>query len=75
MPFFTGLDIINTTLKAFNLLCKFKAYINSWLSGISSGLFNSNHSQYLKLAAFQNYSEKIGSEAAPLYLGQLLNNH
>jgi len=45
------------------------------LSGISSGLFNSNHSQYLKKTVYQYYHKEIDSKAVSLYFGQLLNNH
>jgi hypothetical protein len=75
IPSYAGLNINGITLKVFRLLNKFKVSLNSELSRISSGLFNSNHSQYIKDTAYQNYRKVIDPKAVLLYFGQLLINH
>jgi hypothetical protein len=69
IPSFTGLSIItNNIQKAFKHFCMLKAYLNSVFSRISSGLFNFNHSQYLKDTVYQNYHEMNGISQSCVFL-------
>jgi len=75
IPFYSGLYLDFAYQRVFKLFQKLKKNFNLKLTEISSDLFNSNHSQYLKNAAFQYYPGRIDSQAVCLYYGQLLINH
>lgn len=74
IPSFAGINK-GITQKILKLLSKVKANIHFGFSKISSGLFNSNHSQYLKDAVYQRYLEMKESQNCVFFFGQLLINH
>jgi hypothetical protein len=72
----TGIKIIDYIQQAFQYIFYIlKAGLNAGFPKISSELFKSNHSKYLKDAAYQNYLEKVAIKVALLGFGQPLINH
>jgi hypothetical protein len=74
IPSFAGINE-GITQKIFKLFSNVKNKIILGSSEISSGLFNSNHSQYLKDAVYQRYLEMKESKNCVFFFGQLLINH
>jgi hypothetical protein len=68
---FAGLNIFNAQ-KTFRHFYMLKVNPNFGFSRISSALFNSNHSHYQSDTVYQNYYEKVDSNAVSLYFGSTI---
>jgi len=75
IPLYAGLYFDFANQNVFKLFQKLKENFNFKVTAFLSGLFNSNHPQYLKNAVNKNYLERIAPTTVALYFGQLLINH
>jgi len=75
IPSYAGLYFDFANQNIFKFFQKLKENFNFKLKAILSGLFNSNHSQYLKDAVYQRYLEMKESKNCVFFFGQLLINH